>query len=266
MSPVLAASELKEGVGSKYIGRFIKGVIDGGDFGPQLKISVEPLDHEIGGETGNYHEWYSTKLTKGSKIALLIQRFADMTGPDGEKGNYYVMDTNTGTLDVGSTVIGPVVGAIFEFERKKLSELGFRLNAGMNDNELLLPVAPLTQAEADARIAEQGGKRMKEGGANWNGSASTSNSTPASSTTATLTDDTIAQLDSVVLKAMGVGLTKANFVKMAAALPELKANPTFKRQVVSLKWLERQAEEGTVEVEGDTFKVTEMGKALAEAA
>lgn len=249
MSPVFASSELKEGLSNKYIGRLEKGTIEAGNFGAQLHILIDALDHEVGGETGKYQEWFSVKLTKSSKLGAFIQALAMLPGPNSE-ADYYTMDTNTGTTDIGASLVGPVVGAIFVWETKKLSEL-VQLGSGMTDSEVRIPVEALSQEEADRRIAEQGGKR-KKGESNGNGTTA-NGAVTAASTPATSSEERAA-MDEYILEQLGNGMTKAQFVRFAAQDATLKEYPDVKKDVVSLNWAKRQIEAGALVLDGDTYK------------
>jgi len=252
MSPVFSQSELKEGLNNKTIARLVKGAIEAGNFGPQLHIHMDALDFEVGGETGLLQEWFSVKLTKTSKLGAFIQALASIPGPSGEEG-YYTMDTNTGTTDVGASLVGPVVGQIFVWETKKLSEL-VQLGSGMTDSEFRVPIEALTQEQADARIKEQGGKRMKgEGG---NGAGTSANGAVAAAAAAPATsDDEKAAMDEYILDQIGdEGMKKAQFVRFAAQDATLKEYPDVKKDVVSLNWAKRHLEAGDLVLDGDTYR------------
>jgi hypothetical protein len=260
MTSAFAKENLTESTFGTTIARLVKGTIGTKDFGPQLELHIDPLDHEIGGETGVYHEWYGVKMTKTSKLGALVTALSAIPGPNGEEG-FYVLDTNTGTTDVGASLTGNCVNQIFVWETKKLSEL-VQLGKNMTDPELRIPVEALTQEEADRRIAAAGGKRQKSA----NGTVSSSTAASAASAPVQISPEESEMLTGYVLSQIpDDGMGKPQFVKFGASDATLKEYPGFKKDVVSLTFAKQQLEAGNLALDGDKYVLTDRGRALVAA-
>lgn len=58
--------------GKTFIGEIVGCEDIEGDYGPQVQIDIKPLDHEIQGETGCYHEWLPHSNSKNSKMGEFV--------------------------------------------------------------------------------------------------------------------------------------------------------------------------------------------------
>lgn len=75
--PIWNYGELKDT--QEFVGEIVEAEIKESQFGgEQLEVSINPLDHEIGGETGFYHEWYGLVESKTSKWGEFLKRLEEM--------------------------------------------------------------------------------------------------------------------------------------------------------------------------------------------
>jgi hypothetical protein len=70
--------ELKEG--ASFVGRIEKAEWTSSEYGSgrQLHLQIRPLDHEVKGESGCYHEWYNPSRQKRSKWGMFVTRLHEL--------------------------------------------------------------------------------------------------------------------------------------------------------------------------------------------
>jgi len=128
-------SELKDG--QSFVGRIEAVDWESGDFGEQLHIQIKPLDHEISGETGLYHEWFKYSERKQSKWGTLTKALED--------------------LNVNFSGPESLVGKTFEWERKDI-ELG-----SFTAKDTLIPTELIGEEKAEYDFTELKEKLGNEG-------------------------------------------------------------------------------------------------------
>ncbi|MBU2534505.1 MAG: hypothetical protein KKB37_17330 [Alphaproteobacteria bacterium] len=113
----------KLGEGQAFVGRVESAKWESGDYGEQLHMVVKPLDHDVKGETGAYHEWFKYSDRKKSKWGEFIKLLGEL-GINMAKGEK------------------ELEGREFRFERRDI-EFGKDAETGdtFKAEDVLLPVA-----------------------------------------------------------------------------------------------------------------------------
>lgn len=117
-----------------------------GDYGPQWHYAIKPVDYELGGKTGSYHEYVGTdKTTLRSKFGTILSAF--------------IMVYGAGAFPaIGA---GHLVGTVGIFKRIQKDYGVDRQTGERNIREYLVPVKSPNEAELARAGAKQGGNVSK---------------------------------------------------------------------------------------------------------
>ena len=131
-----AATSVDDMAGDSYIAQITEMKVIDGQYNEQLDICSFPLDHQIGGATGLYHEYLNFKSKS-------------------RNSTWGVFLTSLGALDVKLASIKDLQGMIFEWERDTIK---WNIRGEVTEREIRKPVKVFANLEAakQAIIAEGG--------------------------------------------------------------------------------------------------------------